>query len=80
MRSKSLKVKKKIIANLSDAESNLIRGGTSYWSIPGYGCTSDACPSGLGSCLCGATDSQDFSTICCLGGTYADCTFSNHCK
>ena len=73
MKVRKLKFKKEIVANLSNTESNQIRGGKSGI----LSCLESACG---GSCFFLCTDTQDFGTLCCVGGTYADCTFSNHCK
>jgi len=88
MRTKRLKLKKEIIANLSGAESNQIKGGTSLacgteaWSDCGCWNTTAGPICGItnGSCLCNTGDTQDFATRCCVGGTYADCTITGHCK
>jgi len=79
MTKNSLVLNKTIVANLSDAESNQIRGGSEC-------CTSDPTNSSCdvyGSCFtfaCGTiyTKSEDGPTYCC-GSSYADCSRMN-CK
>jgi len=75
MQNRKLKIKKEIVANLSDTESSQFRGGRRTQDYASCGCDSiDICTSApLGfSCLC-YDPSWTPGTACC-GPTYADCT------
>jgi len=85
MKTKKLKFKKEIVANLSDAESKQKKGGTTLIAC----FTGETCDGGQacfwtyqGSCFCGGQTQHPNSTCC--GPTYADCTLmtcgSNNCK
>jgi len=90
MQNRKLKIKKEIVANLSDTESSQFRGGRRDTfelfggCVTGMGgcsgtdlqcCSNIGCPTG-DSCACNAT--QCAGTSCC-GPTYADCTYLD-CK
>ena len=53
MKIKKLKFKKEIVANLSDAESKQIKGGTLLSGTNGMCCSYNGCISDRGSCFCG---------------------------
>ena len=77
MRSKKLILKKEIVANLSDTESNQLKGGTgdtTCWSDCTCWMTTNGpiCDISNASCLCGG-GSDGGATSCC-GDTYANCS------
>jgi len=71
MKIKKLKFKKEIIANLSDAESNQLRGGTDETGETCYWCGSiSLCGT---SCIFCHDETRCAGTSCC-GHTYQDCS------
>lgn len=69
MRVKKLKFKKEIVANISDAESDQIRGGTNTFTAGGTG---SMCAPSVASCFCSEYLTTLGNTDCC-GWTYSRC-------
>ena len=80
MRSRKLKLKKEIVANLSNAESKQMKGGTATSVLNctvGTDCWASGCMAGCYSAVCQVTyETCDPGTSCC-GDTYANCSECN---